>query len=174
LTELNNEQIDTISKALFKLEEYYDYILIDTQASLDSATLEFITFSDQVILIANPEITALVDLYKTIKILCSTKRGIALNIVVNKAASAESAGKIFMKIKNTVSEFGLKTFLIFLGYILFDPQRVIEAIRKRTPIILLNESGSLRQCFTLIANAFLRGAKPKRKKLFFLDLLRKS
>ncbi len=173
IMQIGDNKLHRLYDSFQKIGNGYDFILIDTQAGIHDFNISLITGSDHVILLANPELTSLVDLYKMIKILASNKNNMAFHIVVNKAGSAENAGNIFYKIKNTISEFHIKASVSFLGYILTDSQRVLESIQKQTPLILLNENSSLRQCFLLVANSFLKTTRPVRKKTFFLDLLRR-
>ncbi|MBA7532895.1 Flagellum site-determining protein YlxH [subsurface metagenome] len=171
--DLQGENFNKILGGLTEIETSYDYIIIDTQAGLNEFNLKLMLYSDRNVLIANPEITALVDLYKVVKITSLKKHGLRFEIVVNKSNGAESAFRIFNKISHTVSQFQIKTSLSFLGFILDDSRRVIESIQKRIPIVILHQSGNIRVCFKLIADSFLRNVKPKRKFPFFYELLRR-
>jgi flagellar biosynthesis protein FlhG len=168
---LQGENYNKILGGLTEIETSYDYIIIDTQAGLNEFNLGLLLFSDRTVMIANPEITALVDLYKVMKIASSKKHGMRFEIVINKSYGAESAVKIFNKISHTASQFQIKTSLSFLGFILEDSKRVIESIQKRVPIVILHQSGSITVCFKMIADSFLRNEKPKRKLPFFYELL---
>jgi flagellar biosynthesis protein FlhG len=170
---VDDNKLQRLYNSIRQIENNYDFILIDTQAGVHDFNIKLITYSDQIILLANPELTALVDLYKMIKILSSYKKNIHVYIVVNKAGGAENASTIFLKIKHTIQEFRIKAAVSFLGYIVNDTQRVVESIQKQTPLVLLNESSNVRQCFALTANAFLKTTRPVKKKLFFMDLLRR-
>jgi flagellar biosynthesis protein FlhG len=168
---LGEEELERIRKGLGQIESEYDYIIIDTQAGLNALTLGLILSSDRNILLTNPEITALVDLYKVIKLVSGRKRGTQFEIVVNKAGGPQEATRVYQKISQTVAQFGIKTNLTFLGYIVEDSRRVIESIQKRTPIVLLHESGSVNECFRLITNVFLKDIRIKKRRPFFYGLL---
>jgi flagellar biosynthesis protein FlhG len=168
---LGEEELERIRKGLGQIESEYDYIIIDTQAGLNALTLGLILSSDRNILLTNPEITALVDLYKVIKLVSGKKRGTQFEIVVNKAGGPQEATRVYQKISQTVAQFGIKTNLTFLGYIVEDSRRVIESIQKRTPIVLLHESGSVNECFRLITNVFLKDIRIKKRRPFFYGLL---
>lgn len=164
-------ELERIREGLGQIESDYDYIIIDTQAGLNALTLGLILSSDRNILVTNPEITALVDLYKVIKLVSGKKHGTHLEIVVNRSGGPQEAARVFQKISQTVAQFGIKTTLTFLGYIVEDSRRVIESIQKRTPIVLLHESGSVNECFRLITNVFLKDIRTKKRRPFFYGLL---
>lgn len=168
---LGEEQLERIREGLGQIESEYDYIVIDTQAGLNRLNLGLILASDRNILVTNPEITALVDLYKVIKLASQKKRGLLFEIVVNKTTGPQEATRVYQKISQTVSRFGIRTGLSFLGYIVEDPKRVIESIQKRVPIVVLHESGAIRECFRLITNLFLKDVQKKRRKGFLYGLL---
>jgi len=173
LFEMDETQFNRILEGFNGIETRYDYILIDTQAGLNDINLKFIRQSDRTIMITNPEITALVDLYRVIKLYSKKKRGINFEIVVNRVSRPEYAAIVYEKLTKTVSNFKIGSHTTFLGYILEDQKRVIESIQKQVPIVILHEQGSLSECFKIIARAFLRNVKPKRKVSFFQSLLGK-
>jgi len=169
---VGEKELERIREGLAQIESDYDYIIIDTQAGINALTLGLILSSDRNILVTNPEITALVDLYKLIKLVSGKKRGrTQFEIVVNRAGGPQEAARVFQKISKTVVQFGIKTNLTFLGYIVEDSRRVIESIQKRTPIVLLHESGSVNECFRLITNMFLKDVRTKKRRPFFYGLL---
>ena len=169
--QVRDQEFETIAGGLDEIEMDYDYIIIDTQAGLNEMNVRLMLYSDRNILLTNPEITALVDLYKVIKIVAQRKHGMNFEVVINKSISAESAANIFNKITHTVSQFHIKSSLSFLGYIVDDSKRVFESIQKRIPIVLLHERGNIRECFKMITNSFLRNMKPRRRLPFFYGLL---
>jgi flagellar biosynthesis protein FlhG len=168
---LGEEQLERIREGLGQIESNYEYIVIDTQAGLNRLNLGLILSSDRNIVVTNPEITALVDLYKVIKLASQKKRGLLFEIVVNKTSGPQEAARVYQKISKTVSQFGIKSGLTFLGYIVEDSKRVIESIQKRVPIVVLHESGVIRECFRLITNLFLKDAQKKRRRGFLYGLL---
>ena len=162
--------LDVITDGLSKIEMNYDYIIIDTQAGMNDFNIRLMVNSDHIILITNPEITALVDLYRLIKVMAAKKDKANFKVVINKAKGGEGAVKIYEKIYNTVAEFKIKATLSLLGYINDDSLRVIESIQKRTPVTILHEYSPLTGCFKLITDTFIMRKKEKRKVSFFQSL----
>jgi flagellar biosynthesis protein FlhG len=168
---VGDEEIERINAGLNQLEREYDYIVVDTQAGLNNLNLGLILSADRNILITNPEITALVDLYKVVKVASHKKRGLHFEVVVNKAFNVQNATRVYEKISHTVAQFQLKTQLSFLGYIIEDSRRVIESIQKRVPIVMLHETGNIKECYRMITNIFLKNERSRRKLPFFYGLL---
>lgn len=173
IIDINNSMLDKIVAGLSEIEINYDYIIIDTQAGLNEFNIKLMMNSDHIVLITNPEITALVDLYRVIKVVAARKKKVNYEIVINKSMGGEGAVKIFEKIQKTVEQFKIKASLSFLGFINDDSMRVIESIQKRTPIVILHEKSTLSGCFNLIADSFVRRTKSKRKLPFFYSLFEK-
>lgn len=173
LFNLDNQELEKIMTELEQIRYSYDYVIVDTQAGIHDFNLNLILYSDKNIIIANPEITSLVDLYKLIKIASLKKPGISFELVVNKALSAKNAADIYSKMKGIVSRFRVRCNINFLGYILEDSKRVLESIQKRTPVVLLHENGVLAECFRLIVSTFLRGARKEEKMPFFYYLFKR-
>ncbi len=168
---LNEDAFNTIASGLSQIENEYDFIVIDTQAGLTELNQKLLLRSDRIILITTPEITALVDLYKVIKVAAQEKTGLHFEIIVNRVQNAEHATRVYRKISQTVSQFGIQSYLSLLGFIVEDQKRVVESIQKRIPIILLHQKGSISECLRIITNSFLGRSRPKRKFPFFFGLL---
>ncbi len=168
---IDSEQFKKIISGLHELETMYDFIIIDTQAGINDLNLKLLVYSDRIVMITNPEITALIDLYKVMKVTAGEKSGLHFDIIVNRSRNPEQAAKIYERISGTVSQFKIRAGLSFLGYIMDDPQRVFESIQKRIPIVILHHSSSVRECFRLAVHTFIRSAKLKRRVPFFYGLL---
>ncbi|NOY08083.1 MAG: MinD/ParA family protein [Spirochaetes bacterium] len=171
ILEISSDQLTTLVKELKKLESIYDFIIIDTSAGINEMNLKLMAKSDRVVMIANPEITSLVDLYRVIKITSKKKPHTHFEIIINRTLHPDSAARIYKKIAETISMFKIKTSVSFLGYMLEDPRRVLESIQKRIPYIILHENGQIGGCIKLIVNSFLRNKKPVRKFSFFHSLI---
>lgn len=171
ILKLNDAQLNMLIQGLKELEKKYDFIIIDSQAGINELNLKMLANSDRIIMIANPEITSLVDMYRVIKIASLNKPNIQFEIVVNKASRADSAARIFKKVSETISMFKVKTSVLFLGYILDDSKRVFESIQKRVPFLVLHENSNIAECFKIVANSFLRNKKPRKKISFFASLI---
>jgi flagellar biosynthesis protein FlhG len=174
ILEVDERQYSTLLEGLTQIENKYDFIIIDTGAGLNALNMKLMILADRNILLANPEATALVDLYRVIKIMAKKLPEIRYEVVVNKTASADSAARIYSNISETVTRFRLNASLSFLGYILEDGKRVFESIQKRIPLLILHDTGKIQECFRLVTDAFLKGEKLRRRFYFFYNLLRRK
>ncbi len=174
LLNLDEDDIYKIESGIRVLEDRYDFIVIDTQAGINNFNVNLITGADRVIMIANQEITSLVDLYRVIKVISNKRTGIKYEIVINRAVNPEAASRIFEKISGAVGKFRINSSLSFLGYILEDSKRVIESIQKQVPYVILHENNPITECFRIIVNNFLRSKKQKRNVSFLSMLLGKG
>jgi len=171
--ELTEEQYKVLLEGLNTLEDKYDYIIIDTAAGISNFNTNLMMHSDLIFLITNPELTALLDLYKLIKIVSHKKPGINFDLIVNKTKSGINAIKIFEGISKTINQFKIETNVNFMGYILEDRDRVLESIQKRVPISILHEHGKIGGCIKLIVKNLIGKDESKKKIPFFSSLLNK-
>ncbi len=171
----SDEEFVYFSSELEKLEKSYDFIIIDTSAGLSTMNRRLVESSESVVMIANQEITSLVDLYKTIKIFAAHKSNLTFRIVVNKCPSPEKAAQIYQGLAETLTANKVPANVDFLGYILDDPKRALASIQRRTPLALLEDSGSLQGCFRLVVRKFLEtGLMPRKKQSLFRNLFFKE
>lgn len=159
---------DAILKELNRLEEYYDYIVVDTGAGLNRTILNQIIFADQALLTINPESTSLLDAYKLIKFISLEKnRPKSLDICVNKAASVEEAQKAFRKLENTKEQFGLKMKMYLSGVIFSDKQLFDASLAKGIPAVVLNSGSAVAQSFRALAVNIQKNKFSKSVESFF-------
>lgn len=135
LNDLSEEKIDNMIRAFSKLENYADFILIDTGAGLSNTVLSFVRAAEEVILVTTPEPTSLTDAYAMIKTLTVYEQCDNLKVIVNRAENSVEADEIFEKLSRATNRF-LKIKLENLGYILHS-KLVVESIKSQTPLLLM-------------------------------------
>src|SRR3990170_2567794 len=87
IADARHVSLRTLSKKVNDLRKRYDFVLIDGSPGLDNQTIYLMKASDEVIIVTNPEITALTDAIKVIEVARKEKvkiRGIILNRVREK------------------------------------------------------------------------------------------
>lgn len=145
----------------FKKINGYDVILIDTGAGISMNQLSFITFSDEVILVATPEPTSITDVYSVIKIISSLKLRRKTKLVINRVRN-ESEGQVsFDKLSSTTKRF-LGIDLEYLGFI-YDDQRVQASVMNQVPFIIQHPKCLASQCVGRLAQDILNGQKVRIK-----------
>lgn len=136
LTGIENIFKDFIIDSLIKVENNYDYIIIDTAAGIDHYVIDFLIGADEVVVVVNSEPTSILDSYALIKVL--TAKGVYGNIkiLVNRVSSLNEAREVFKKIGIAVKKF-LCYKVRYLGY-LPDDKHVVKAVKVQTPFIISN------------------------------------
>ena len=127
----SEDELRYFAGELQKVERNYDFIVIDTQAGMSEMNRRLIENSEAVVMVANQEITSLVDLYKTIKLLSARKTGLSFQVVVNKSPNPERAAQIYQGVRDTLHANGVRISLGFLGYVLNDPGRAGDDGRRK-------------------------------------------
>jgi flagellar biosynthesis protein FlhG len=134
-TQILAEGVETILRSV---EQNYDFILFDSGAGVGDVVLFFAGLSDEILLIATPEPTSLMDSYATIKILNQLHGRSEFLLIVNQA-DPECFGQIGATIvghlKNVISRFidsnqEKPVRLELIGSIPLDPA-LPQAIRRR-------------------------------------------
>ncbi|MBI3038741.1 MinD/ParA family protein [bacterium] len=134
LAQLSLEHFRRLLDQMRFLEGIADYLLIDTQAGISQNVVSFCQAADQVIVVTNPEPTALADAYGIIKIISRSNQLANVWVLVNQATQEQEAGFIFDRLNNVAVDF-LQFPLRNLGYIPFD-RHVFQAVCKQVPFML--------------------------------------
>lgn len=126
-------QITRISQQLSFLQNYTDYLIIDTGAGINDIVVKFCNLANEVCMVVTPEPTAITDGYALLKTLISNfGLEVPVNIVVNKAESHRDAQDVFKKL-DFVSNHFLKFDVKYMGYIPYDA-KLAKAVREQIPI----------------------------------------
>ena len=147
--------LSKLANDLKTLSDEYDYVIIDYAAGITQSMIKFYDISDDIILVANPEITSLTDLYRLIKMICSNKITEKIYLIVNKVKNIDWAVNLYKEIKKVVDKFELNIELNLLGPILFDEEKVMMSIQKRTPLIILYPRTPIKGGFSLAVTRYL-------------------
>jgi len=80
LRDMNPEKLKDFKKDFKKIS---DYIIVDSSAGLGSETLSTLDLADEIIIVTNPEIPAITDALKTIKV-ARQKRKSIIGVIITK------------------------------------------------------------------------------------------
>ncbi|NNE66270.1 MAG: P-loop NTPase [Pyrinomonadaceae bacterium] len=152
VSKLANLSVDNGSDLLEKLkdlEESIDYLLIDTAAGVADNVMGMLSAAGDVIIIATPEPTSIVDAYATIKVILQKAESKPIHIVVNNVVGVGDAEQVFEQIDQVVRKF-LNHRVKFLGMIPTDPN-LPEAVREQTPIVRYAPQSPASRAIRLIA-----------------------
>jgi flagellar biosynthesis protein FlhG len=123
----------SILRKLQKMENSVDFMLIDTAAGIADNVMGILMSAAQVIVVATPEPTSIVDAYATIKTILQNSPKKSISIVVNNVVGVGDAEQVFNHMNSATQRF-LDHKLNFLGMIPHDLE-VVEAVREQTPFI---------------------------------------
>ena len=151
----NDYNLSNLATDLKELKDDYDYIIIDYAAGINQMVMRFYAMSDDIVLVANPEITALADLYRLMKMLYVNNKTNKMYLLVNKVKNIDWAINLHKEVKKVSEKFSLKIDLKLLAPILFDDEKVMRSVQKRTPLIKLFPKTPIKGGFALAVTRYL-------------------
>lgn len=154
LANLSYNELKRITQKLYRCEAFADIILLDTGAGLGKNVLNFLTSSDEVILVTTPEPTAMTDAYAIMKAY-STYCNAPINLVVNRVFDAEEGGDVMLKLSKTAERF-LGLPLAFLGQI-YEDRNLMKAVKLQRPLLLAYPGSVASRCIKAIAASLIEG-----------------
>lgn len=132
---VNEDNLNHLINQFIKLEELFDFILIDTGAGISEVVMSFVTAADEAILLTTPEPTSLTDVYALIKALRIRGYNCKLKLVVNRVENQKEALEVYEKLYIASKKF-LNTNIENLGYII-NSKLVVDAVKNQNPFINL-------------------------------------
>lgn len=146
IDDLKKTNIKNLEKALRSLEGTTDIVLVDTSAGLGNETLSAIKAVDEVLIITNPELPAITDALKTIKLAES----------LNKKVT----GVILTKIKNDDLDISIKNITAILEKpiigLIPEDNAVRYALQKKEALLYVNPKSPAAISYKKLA-AYLTG-----------------
>lgn len=161
LSNISREQINVLLHSMAELDGLADIIIIDTGAGISDAVMEFVSASNEVILVTTPEPSSLTDSYSLLKVLCSRpgfdKKDCLIKVVTNKAASAEDGRNVYARLQTVVNRF-LDVNMELLGIVPTDPA-LERAVMQQIPVSLSSPGAKSSKAFEELADA-INGDSP--------------
>lgn len=127
-------ELDKLYKRLRELEETYDLIVIDHSAGLGYSTVTHLAATSTLILVTNPEVTALSDAYALYKQAHTVNESITVGMVVNRARDEESATQARERFESVATRF-LGHVPEYIGWVPQDDE-VYWSVQQRRPVCL--------------------------------------
>lgn len=156
LANLNKSQLDYMVSKLYDLDCLADIIIIDTGAGISNTVLDFVTASNEVLLVTTPEPTSITDAYATLKAMKNRGGNIKdkeINLLVNKVSSEAEGLEIFKKL-NKVTERFLDIQLKNIGFLPYD--RTLEkAVIEQKPVSILYPKSNISKALEKLADNML-------------------
>jgi len=124
---------ESVIADLNTLESGFEYVVMDTGAGASRSVLDFVLFSDTMVLITTPEPTAITDAYAVVKLITAERADIDIQVLVNFADNKLNAMEVYEKLASVIRHF-LKVEVQFLGYLPRD-QALVESVHLQEPLI---------------------------------------
>ena len=151
-------RLDTMSElrlvqGLQRVAETADWLLIDTAAGIHDSVLKLLMAAQEVILVATPEPTSLVDAYAMVKVLHLREANKPLWLLVNNGQSADEAQETVDQLQAVTERF-LGKQLKVLGMIPNDPH-ILQAVRQQRGVVELFPHSPATKAFQALARQLL-------------------
>ena len=159
LSLLNNDNFPKLIKEIEKIQNSFDFIIIDTGAGISSAVTDFIMVSNEVIVICTPDPTSIMDSYTLIKSIIQTDYKGKINIVCNQVINRSEGKAIFDKLYNAINNF-LSVQVEYLGYIEKN-ELINQAVRNQVPFTISHPNSPLSKRISLMTMSYLNDVSSK-------------
>lgn len=156
---LENHKVEYILNQFYQIENYADYLLVDTGAGLSNTVFNFINSADEVIIVTTPEPTSLTDAYAMMKALTLNNDKLHIHLVVNRVQDMDEAKEAYDKLNRVVKRF-LSIELDFLGYV-YDSKYMIDSVKKQIPVLLDQPGSKVAKRFNAISLKLIGGENPE-------------
>lgn len=163
LANLDHGRLEMLQHSFSRLEQQYDFMIIDTGAGIGANVVRFASKADMAILVMSPEPTSLADAYAMVKVLYD-KGAQRIEPLVNMAMSDRDGMETFDRLNTLVVKF-LKKRLNLLGILLVNKE-ISQYVRKQK-LLVLEKSNDI---FSVRIQAVARklcGMPPVKKLGFF-------
>jgi septum site-determining protein MinD len=116
-----------LEKVVLEVKSLFDFVVIDCSSGFNDIVKKSISASDEVIIVTNPELPAVVDAFKVVQH-CENTNAFIRGVVINRADN-----------KSDLSKNDIEVLLNrpIIGVVPEDGE-IKEAMRARTPIVSLN------------------------------------
>lgn len=138
-----------IFEKLRMMEQGTDIMLVDTAAGIAESVISVLVSASEVVIVATPEPTSIVDAYATIKIVLRYVPTKHISVVVNNVVGIGDAEQVFQSLKSAVKNF-LGHHVEFLGMIPHD-SNIPEAVREQVPLVQYAPAAPASRAIRLIA-----------------------
>jgi flagellar biosynthesis protein FlhG len=169
ITALNPGQKAALVTELDAMTQGLDLVLVDTGSGISDAVTYFTTAAQEIVIVVAPEPASITDAYALVKVLASSHGQKRFLILVNSAAHADEAQRLFATLSAAALRF-LNVSLDYLGWIPRDPQLLRAVVRAQTVVKAAPQAPSA-QALTAMAEQFVgmaQSIKAKGNVQFFL------
>ncbi|HOQ88634.1 MAG TPA: hypothetical protein PLX03_00705, partial [Candidatus Hydrogenedentes bacterium] len=124
---------ERILAGLNDLQRQMDFVIIDTMAGIGRNATAFAVAADEVLLVATPEPSSIVDAYAMLKTLVAMRGNIHVRLVVNQVLNQNQAQAVAAKLGRVALNY-LGKPLSCAGWVPRDPH-VSQAVMQSSPLL---------------------------------------
>ncbi|GEM_PF-1516944 len=152
LSTMENYELQALARDIGSIEPDYDVILLDLSAGVSPQIMRFLKPAHDLIIVTNPEVTALLDAYGLIKCLSNWNpdKQLELQVVQNRVRTREDSIASMQKLRRVVGKHLQSVKLNFLGYIPFD-HYLLHSIAIQEPVVISHPRAFVTGCLKGIA-----------------------
>lgn len=152
--QLSQPQKEKLIHGIRSLEKHYEFLLIDTASGIDATNINFLLAAPYLILSITQEPTSLTDAFSLLRVLRKHQYNRSVLVIVNMAASRESAQATFQRFKKAVKKY-LEFKVYFAGYVFLD-KNIPSSVIKQRPVVLTDPDSPASKCIYTIAKRLYR------------------
>lgn len=158
LSEMSYEQQMQLFQALSRIDAEMDYLLVDTGAGISTNVLRFNASASEVVVVANPEPTAITDAYALMKLLAIKYHIRDFALIANSVNNEAEGRGVYDRLERVCTQF-LQVRLRYLGPVPFDPS-IRKAVRAQQPLLTTYPNSPAGKSISRIAALLDRGESP--------------
>jgi len=149
LADLGPQARQRILDGFDEVQEGADFFLLDTMAGIGQNSSGFASAADEVLIVATPEPSSIVDAYAMIKTVVQIRPDIPIQLVVNMALNEAQADAVLAKMRRVVDHY-LNRPLDYAGFVPRDPH-VANSVMQTSPFLLRYPQAPASQRITALA-----------------------
>lgn len=143
-----------VLNGLDDLQQFSDFIIVDTMAGIGQNAVAFAAAADEVLLVTTPEPSSIVDAYAMIKTIFQQRDDSVFRLIINQALNEQQGRAVAHKITHVAQQF-LGRSLAYAGHVPRDPH-VQQAVMQSQPFILRFPGAPATKCVQEIAARLLQ------------------
>lgn len=148
--DLHPRQQLRLTRELARIENDFDYLLIDTAAGIADTTLNFVSAAQHTLVVITPEPTSLTDAFSLIKLLHRRRSKTHYQVVVNMCGSSAQAKEVYHRFSSAVEKY-IGVEATYLGHILRD-ESMRAAVLLQNPVAMFPDNDPSCRSFLKLAD----------------------
>lgn len=164
-TSFAENQLDFLIASFKKLEENFDYLLIDAATGIETNVIDITAAAQYQVVVITSEPNSLTDAFAILKMLIIRGKKKSIFVVVNKVDDYQSSQIVFNRFQKAVYTY-LNIEVNYLGYLSTDAH-VNKAIAQHIPVVISYPDSAVSCGFASLADVVkIQFSKEKNKPYF--------